>query len=168
MSFRFDIQGLERFQKGVALGARELADVWRDILRGPFGREFLQDLRARVSDNNRTGYTAGRLKVHDYGREGVEIGIASGDTARHPSSKRANAKSVGVWLESGTRMHLIPTKVSPYNHMAFGGVVVSRVSHPGTKAARPMYKTLRVFRADGERLLERELDRRLAARMGLR
>lgn len=158
---------MDRFERGLGLGAREIADVWRTVLRGPFGREFLDDLKARAGDSRGTGYTISRMKVHDYASDGVEIGVQSNDRAQHPTSKRANARSIGVWLESGTRMHLIPTRVSAFNHVAFNGVVRSRVTHPGTKAARPMYKTLRVFRSEGERMLERELDRRLASRMGL-
>lgn len=168
MSFKIHIDGLDELVKGLGAGHRMIAEVWRDILRGPFGDEFLRELKARVGDNTRTGFTLGRLKVEDYGADGVEVGIPTSDTARHPSSSRANARSIGVWLESGTRMHLIPTKVAPYNRVAFNGRVVSRVAHPGTRASRPMYRTLQVYRGDAERLLERELERRLAVRMGLR
>lgn len=164
---RFDIKGLDAMTRGLGVGERMIADVWRDILRGPFGEEFLQDLRARTADNVRTGYTVSRLKVTDRGKDGVEIGIPSDDTATHPASKRANARSVGVWLESGTSPHLIPTKVDAYNHLAFGGRVVSRATHPGMRATRPMFKTLRVFKSDAENLLLRELDRRLGGKMNL-
>lgn len=161
------IDGLEEMLAGVALGAREIADVWREIMRGPFGQEFLTELKARTSDSTRTGYTLTRMKVDDYGREGVEIGIPSGDTAQHPSSKRANARSIGVWLESGTRMHLMPTKISPYSRMSFNGRVVSRVTHPGTRPTKPMFRTLQLFKRDFETVFVRELERRLATRMGL-
>lgn len=167
MSFTFRIEGLDEMMRGLGAGERMIAEVWRDIMRGPFGREFLEQLRIRVGDSTRTGYTLSRLRVEDAGSDGVEIGIPSSDSSRHPASKRANARSVGVWLESGTRMHLIPTEVTPYNRVAFNGRVVSRVAHPGTRGTRPMYRTLQVFRGDAERLLERELERRLAVRMGL-
>lgn len=166
-AFNLQVEGLEELTAGAGLGAREIADVWRSILRGPFGAEFLQELKARTSDNTRTGYTLAQMKVSDYGAEGVEIGIPD-DRTKHPSSPRANVRSIGVWLESGTRMHMIPTKVSPYNRMAFGGTVVSRVSHPGTKASRPMFRTLQLFKRDFESLFIRELDRRLAPKMGAR
>lgn len=167
-AFNVRVEGLDALMAGAALGAREIASVWRDILRGPFGAEFLQELRARASDNVRTGYTLSRMKVTDHGADGVEIGIPQSDTARHPASKYANARSVGVWLESGTRMHLAPTKISPYNHMQFGGRVVSQVAHPGTKASRPMFRTLQLFKRDFEAVFIRELDRRLAPKMGMR
>ncbi len=168
MSFRIKLEGLDELQAGANMGAREFAAVWRDILRGPFGQEFLRELKARTSDARRTGYTLGRMKVKDHGAEGVEIGIPSDDTARHPSSRRANAKSIGVWLESGTRMHYIPTKIAPYNRVAFNGRVVSRVAHPGTRAIRPMFRTLQLYRRDFATLFIRELDKRLAPKMGLR
>jgi hypothetical protein len=164
--FFIDVEGLEEMAKGAGLGAREIADVWRAIMRGPFGAEFLRELKARASDNRRTGYTMSRMKAADHGSDGVEIGIPEGDTARHPSSNRANAKSVGVWLESGTRMHLIPTTVTPYTRMSFNGRVVTRVAHPGTKASRPMFRTLQLYRRDFADLFIRELDRRLGPRMG--
>jgi hypothetical protein len=166
-AFNLQVDGLAELVAGAGLGAREIADVWRSILRGPFGADFLQELRARASDNVRTGYTLSRMKATDHGAEGVEIGVPQNDTARHPGSKYANAKSVGVWMESGTRMHLIPTKVSRHNRMAFGGTVVSRVAHPGTKASRPMFRTLQLYKRDFESLFIRELDRRLAPKMGL-
>ena len=166
MSFAFRIEGLAEFEKGLGVGQRMIAEVFRDILRGPFGQEFLEQLRIRVGDSSRTGFTASRLKVKDQGADGVEVGIPESDKARHPGSPRANARAVGVWLESGTRMHMIPTKMSPHRKVSFGGGTYSRVSHPGTRATRPMYRTLQVFRGDGERLLERELDRRLGTKMG--
>lgn len=162
-----EVEGLDEMLRGLGVGEREIAEVWRAILRGPFGVEFLQELKARTSDSRRTGYTLSRMKVSDHGADGVAIGIPSDDTARHPSSPRANARSIGVWLESGTRMHLIPTRVTPYNHMSFGGRVVSRVAHPGTKARRPMFRTLQLFKRDFEALFIRELNRRLAPKMGL-
>lgn len=166
--FNLHVEGLEEMTAGSALGARQIAEVWRDIMRGPFGAEFLQELRARASDNVRTGYTLSRMKATDHGSDGVEIGIPQNDTSRHPASKYANARSVGVWLESGTRMHMAPTKITPYNRMHFGGNVVSRVAHPGTKAARPMFRTLQLFKRDFEAVFMRELDRRLAPKMGAR
>ena len=167
MSFTIKLEGLDELQAGAQMGAREFASVWRDILRGPFGDEFLQELKARTSDARRTGYTLSRMKVKNDGSEGVEIGIPESDTSQHPGSKRANAKSVGVWLESGTRMHMIPTKITPYNKMSFNGRVVSRVAHPGTRPIRPMFRTLQLYRRDFAALFIRELDRRLAARMNL-
>jgi len=172
--FNLRMEGLEELIAGLELGAREIASVWRDIMRGPFGNEFLQELKARTSDARRTGAIVRALKVADDGTDGVAIGIPQ-SAAPHPASiskktGKANASlySVGVWLESGTRMHMIPTKVTPYNHLSFGGRVVSRVAHPGTKAIRPMYRTLQLYRRDFANLFVRELDRRLAARMGAR
>jgi len=167
VSFTVKLEGLDELQAGARMGAREFASVWRDILRGPFGQEFLDELKARTSDARRTGYTLSRMKAKDHGMDGVEIGIPESDTARHPSSKRASAKSIGVWLESGTRMHYIPTKITPYNKVAFNGRVVSRVMHPGTRPPRPMFRTLQLFRRDFAALFIKELDRRLAAKMGL-
>ncbi len=166
MAFAVKVDGLEALYKGLGLGAREIASVWRDIMRGPFGAEFLQELKARTSDARRTGYTLERMSVKDAGADGVEIGVPQSARERHPSSKRANAYSIGIWLESGTRMHMIPTKITPYNHIAFGVRLVSRVAHPGTKAIRPMFRTLQLYRRDFANLFVRELDRRLAARMG--
>jgi hypothetical protein len=168
VSFTVKLEGLDDLQRGANMGAREFASVWRDILRGPFGQEFLQELKARTSDRRRTGYTLSRMKATDSGMDGVEIGVPSGDTAEHPSSKRANAKSIGVWLESGTRMHYIPTKITPYNKVSFNGRVVSRVMHPGTRPIRPMFRTLQLYRRDFASLFIRELDRRLAVKMGLK
>jgi hypothetical protein len=167
VAFRIKLEGLDELQAGANMGAREFASVWRDIMRGPFGDEFLRELKARTSDSRRTGYTLSRMKVADSGKEGVEIGIPSNDTAQHPFSKRANAKSIGVWLESGARMHLIPTKITPYNRIAFNGRVVTQVAHPGMRATRPMYRTLQLFRKDFAELFIKELDRRLAVKMGL-
>lgn len=168
MAFKVRVDGLEELYRGLGLGAREIASVWRDIMRGPFGAEFLRELKARTSDARRTGYTLSRMSVKDAGMSGVEIGVPQSAREKHPGSPRANAYSIGVWLESGTRMHMIPTKVTPYNHLSFGGRVVSRVAHPGTKAIRPMYRTLQLYRRDFANLFVRELDRRLAARMGAR
>lgn len=165
-AFNVRVDGLDEMLRGLDMGARQIADVWRDIMRGPFGAEFLSELKARTSDNVRTGYTLSQMRVSDHGNDGVEIGIPD-DRTKHPSSPRANVRSIGVWLESGTRMHLIPTKVSPHRKVAFGGTVVSRVAHPGTKASKPMFRTLQLFRRDFEALFMRELDRRLAPKMGL-
>lgn len=164
---RFDIKGLDEMVSGLGVSSKAIASAWRDVLRGPFGEEFRDELMIRIADNSRTGYTASRVKVVDKGNDGVEIGIPSEDTATHPKSKRANARSIGIWLESGTSMHLIPTKVTPYNHIAFGGRVVSRASHPGMRATRPMFKTLRVYKGDAEQLLLRELERRISGKMNL-
>lgn len=166
MSFRFDIQGLDKMEKGAGVGARMLADVWREILRGPFGQEFLDDLKARTSDNTRSGKLLGSMSVQDDGSEGVEIGVGKGaKNARH--NQNASIGAVGTWLESGTKMHMIPARIEYDTPLRIGGSWVQRVAHPGTRAARPMYKTLRVFKGDGERLLEKELDRRLGNKMGL-
>ena len=165
--FNVRIDGLQEMAEGAGLGAREIASVWRDIMRGPFGQEFLQELKARASDNIRTGYTLSRMGVHDSGTDGVTIGIPTDDTARHPASKYANARSVGIWLESGTRMHLIPTRVAPYNAMNINGRLVSRATHPGFRGTRPAYRTLTLFKKDFERVFVEQLDRRLAPRMGL-
>ena len=168
MAMAVRIEGIDELIRGAGLGAREIADVWRAILRGPFGDDFLREMKARASDNTRTGYTLSKMRVQDDGADGVQIGVPSSERSTHPSSPRASAYSVGVWLESGTRMHYIPTKVTPYNRLSFGGTVVSRVVHPGTKATRPAFRTLQVYRRDFATLFERELDRRLAARMGMR
>lgn len=172
-AFNMRVDGLDEMLQGVRLGEREIASVWRDILRGPFGVEFLQELKARASDSRRSGATVAAMQAKDHGREGVEIGIPASKTP-HPASYRsgngkpnASLYSVGIWLESGTRMHLIPTKVAPYSRMAFGGTVVSRVAHPGTKARKPMFRTLQLFKRDFETLFIRELERKLAPKMGL-
>ncbi len=166
MSFRFDVQGLDKMERGAGVGARMLAEVWREILRGPFGQEFLDDLKARTSDNTRSGKLLGSMSVQDDGSEGVEIGVGKGaKNASH--NKNASVGAVGTWLESGTKMHMIPSKMEYDTPLRIGGSWVQRVAHPGTRAARPMYKTLRVFKGDGERLLEKELDRRLGNKMGL-
>lgn len=162
-----NIEGLDELLKGAGKGASVLPEVLRDILRGPFGHELLRDLKARASDHIRSGYTISRMQVHDDGRDGVRVGIRENDTAQHPRSKRANAKSIGVWLESGTRMHLIPTKVSRVRKLVFGGRVVSRVSHPGTRGHGIVAKSLRAARGDLEREIIRELDRRMARKMNL-
>lgn len=171
-AFNMRVDGLDEMMNGLRLGEREIASVWRDILRGPFGAEFLQELKARAGDSRRTGATVAAMQAKDHGSEGVEIGIPASKTP-HPGSYRssdgkpnASLYSVGIWLESGTRMHLIPTKVERYNKMAFNGNVVSRVAHPGTKARRPMFRTLQLFKRDFEDLFIRELDRRLAVKMG--
>lgn len=160
------IENLDDVTRGFRNAPRVIDEVWREILRGPFGDEFLEELKARTSDATRTGYTLSRLRKHDAGPNGISIGIPSSDRATHPASKRANAYSVGVWLESGTRMHYIPTKVTPYNHLAFGGGFASRVVHPGTRGLRPAFRTLQLFKGDAERLLLRELDRRASPRIG--
>ena len=162
---RLDIEGLDEMMRGLDRGADLMREVMRDILRGPFGHELLRDMKARASDFRRTGYTLSRMRVHDDGVDGVAVGIHDKDTAQHPYSKRANAKSIGVWLESGTRMHLIPTKVTRYNKLRFGGRVVSRVSHPGTRGHGIVAKTLKYARGDAEREILRELDRRLGPKM---
>lgn len=162
---RLDIEGLDVMLRGLDKGSAMLREVLRDILRGPFGHELLRDMKARASDHIRTGYTISRMRVYDDGKDGVQVGIRSDDTAQHPSSKRANAKSVGVWLESGTRMHLMPTKISRSNRMSFGGRVVSRVAHPGTRGHGIVAKTLKYSRGDAEREIVRELDRRLGPKM---
>lgn len=161
------VEGLDDMIRGLDRGADELRDVFREILRGPFGQELLRDMKARMSDFRRTTYTLSRMKIWDDGREGVGIGIRDNDTDRHPSSKRANAKSIGIWIESGTRPHLIPTKVARYNRLQFGGRVVSRVAHPGTRGHGIVAKSLKYARGDAERELIRELDRRLARKMNL-
>ena len=169
MSFRFDVQGLDKMQKGAGVGARMLAEVWREILRGPFGQELLDDLRARTGDNANTGRLVSSMSVEDDGAEGVEIGVGkSVKNTRHGTERgRPSVGAVGTWLESGTKMHMIPNRVEYDTPLRIGGSWVQRVAHPGTRAARPMYKTLRVFRGDGERLLEKELNRRLGNKMGL-
>lgn len=165
---RIEIDGLDDLMRGVGRGADLLNEVMRDILRGPFGKELLAELRARTGDYTRSGYTLKRMRVADDGREGVAVGISDKDTQQHPHSKRASAKSIGVWLESGTRMHLIPTKVSPYRKLRVGGRVVSRVSHPGTRGHGIMKKSLKVYRGDFERTLIRELERRLGRKLGMK
>ena len=164
---RLDIDGLDEMMRGLDKGADSLREVFRDILRGPFGNELLRDMKARASDFKRTTYTLSRMRVWDDGREGVQVGIRSDDTTQHPYSKRANAKSIGIWLESGTRPHLIPSKISRYRKLQFGGRIVSRVTHPGTRGHGIVAKTLKAARGDAERELIRELDRRLGRKMNL-
>lgn len=165
VGLKLDIEGLDEMLRGIDHGARLLREVVHEILRGPFGNELLDDMKARSGDNRRSGYTLSRMGVFGGGKDDVEIGIRQNDTAQHPHSKRANAKSVGVWLESGTRMHLIPTRVSRYNKLKFGGRVVSRVTHPGTRGHGIVAKTLKYARGDAEREILRELDRRLGTKM---
>lgn len=165
---RLDIDGIEQMIAGLRYGADEIADVMREILRGPFGRDLLRDMKARTSDHKRSTYTLSRMRVHDDGRDGVQVGIRSDDKEQHPHSKRANAYSIGVWLESGTRPHLIPTKVSRFNKLNISGRIVSRVTHPGTRKVGIVSKTLRYSRGDLEREIVRELDRRLAHKMNMR
>lgn len=165
VGIRLDIEGLEQLIAGTRNFERLIDEVMRDILRGPAGRDIADELRARIPV--RSGWTRSQIGVDDRGRQGVEVGITSkhGDT-KHPASPRANARSVGVWLESGTRMHLIPTRERPRTRMAFSGRVVTRVSHPGTRARRVMGTTLRVHRASTEQLVVRELERRLGRKIG--
>lgn len=164
---RLSIDGLEELMRGVDRGADLLNEVMRDILRGPVGRELLDEMKARAGDYTKSGHTLKRMRVRDDGREGVAVGIPENDTEQHPYSKRANAKSIGVWLESGTRMHLIPTKVSPRRRLRVGGRVVSRVSHPGTRGHGIVKKSLKAYRGDVERTLVRELERRLGRKMNM-
>lgn len=164
---RLDIEGLDDLIRGLDKGADELRDVFREILRGPIGREILRDMKARASDFKRSTYTLSRMRLQDDGREGVSIGISDKDTKQHPFSPRANAKSIGIWLESGTRPHLIPTRVSRFRKLQFGGRVVSRVTHPGTRGHGIVAKTLKYSRGDVERELVKELDRRLGRKMNL-
>lgn len=164
---KVSIDGLDELLSGTKRGADLLNDTMRDILRGPIGRDILEDLKARTGDYKRSGYTLKQMKVQDDGRDGVAVGIPQNATTQHPHSPRANAKSIGVWLESGTRPHLIPTKVSPYRKLSFGGRVVSRVTHPGTRGHGIMKKTLKVYRQDVESVLVRELERRLGRKMNM-
>lgn len=164
---RLEVDGLEEMLRGVGKGADLLREVMRDILRGPFGDELLRDMKARTSDHKRSTYTLSRMRVFDDGREGVQVGIRSDDTAQHPRSPRANAKSIGVWLESGTRPHLIPTKVAPWKKLSFRGRVVSRVTHPGTRGHGIVAKTLKAARKDAEREIIDELNRRLGRKMNM-
>lgn len=160
------VDGLAEMQRGVLMFDRLVDSVLRDILRGPAGRDIADELRSRIPA--RSGWTRSTIGVEDHGRQGVEVGITSrrGDQ-KHPASPRANARSVGVWLESGAHMHLIPTRVRKSNRMAFGGRVVTRVSHPGTRARRVMGNTLRVHRAATEKLIMAELEKRLGRKMGM-
>lgn len=160
-------EGLNEMIRGLDRGSNIMREVMRDILRGPFGAVLLRDMKARTSDHKRSTYTLRRMRVFDDGRDGVQIGIRSDDTAQHPHSPRANAKSIGIWLESGTRPHLIPTKVSPFTKLSFGGRVVSRVTHPGTRGHGIVAKTLRVARKDAEREIISELNRRLGSKMNM-
>ena len=64
-------------------------------------------------------------------------------------------------------MHLIPTRVRRSSRLAFGGRVVSRVSHPGMRGARIMQTTLRVHRSESESLILREVERRLGPKIGV-
>jgi hypothetical protein len=165
---KVEVEGLDDLLRGVNRAGDLMNDVMREILRGPFGQELQDDIRARMSDHNRTGWTVRQVGVDDFGAGGVQIGITGrrGD-AKHPSSPRANARSIGVWLESGARMHLIPTRVSRYNRLSFGGRVVARVAHPGMRGSRIMQTTLRVHRSDSEALILREVERRLAPHIGV-
>lgn len=162
------IEGLDELLRGVRNAENLLNDVLRDILRGPLGESIKRDVKARMSDHIRSGWTIAQVGVDDRGTAGVEIGItrARGD-AKHPSSPRANARSIGVWLESGARMHMIPTRVRRSSRLAFGGRVVSRVAHPGMRGSRIMQTTLRVHRSEAESLILREVERRLAPRIGV-
>ena len=165
---KVEIEGLDELLAGTANGYRLLDEVMRDILRGPLGREMARDLKARLPGHIRTGWTISQVGVEDRGAGGVEVGITSrrGDD-KHPRSPRANARSIGVWLESGARMHLIPTRVSRQTRLAFNGRVVSRVSHPGMRGGRHMQTMLRVFKPDATELTVRELERRLAPKIGV-
>ena len=165
---RIEVEGIDEMIRGLDNGAKLIREVLRDILRGPFGHELLRDMKARASDHKRSTYTLSRMRVWDDGNEGVQVGIRSDDTAQHPYSPRANAKSIGIWLESGTRMHLIPTKIAPYNKVKVGGRVVSRVAHPGTRGHGIVAKTLKTARGDAEREILKELDRRLGPKMNTR
>lgn len=164
---RLDIDGLEEMLRGIKNGSDLLNEVMRDILRGPFGSALLREMKARASDYKRSTHTLKSMKVFDDGREGVQVGIRSDDKSRHPYSPRANAYSIGVWLESGTKPHLIPTRVSRYNRLRIGGRVVSRVTHPGTPRRNIVRNSLKAYRSDYEREIVRELERRLGRKMNM-
>lgn len=165
---KFEIENLDSMLRGISKGADILPDVKREILRGPFGRALLREIKARTSDHIRSGYTIGRIRVADDVKDGVSVGIPQNDTSQHPHSKRANAKSIGVWLESGVRMHLIPTKVSRLRRLSFNGRIVSQVTHPGFRGSGIMKKTLKAYRSDMEKLIVQELERRMTEPMGLK
>lgn len=158
---QFDVEGLEALASSSKHFSRELRDVMREVLRGPWGREVLEQLRAEVSDSRRTGFSQGTLDVVDHADGGVSVGAdpRRGDM-KHPHSERANVNSILTWLESGVRPHLIPTRVKSRTFLSFGGRVVRRVVHPGFRARRPMKRTLRVFASEGEKLVLDELMRR--------
>lgn len=167
VGMKLSIDGLDELLSGSKRGGDLLNETMRDILRGPVGNDILRELKARTGDYKRTGYTLKQMRVADDGRDGVAVGIPANDTKQHPHSPRANAKSIGVWLESGTRPHLIPTKVSKFTRLRVGGRVVSRVTHPGTRGHGIMKKTLKAYRGDVERVLVRELERRLGRKMNM-
>ena len=156
---RLNVAGAELVAKGSANAARMIDDAIAQIMRGPVGAQIEDSIKALTPA--RTGYTKGRVKRVDKGK-GVEIGIPEGDKAKHPHSPRGNARSIGIWLESGTQAHWIPRKIRPGRPMIINGnPVFGQVRHPGTKAVRPVGKTLRAHKEPLERMLIRELDRRV-------
>lgn len=142
------IDGLDDMVRGLERGYREIAEVMREILRGPIGDEIIQEARARLSDHTKSGRTLAALDRDDTS-DGVRVGVLG------------DRQHIGTFLESGTRMHIIQPR-SARALMLGNGRVVEEAVHPGTRANRIMGDTLRVARTDIESTLLRELDRRLA------
>lgn len=148
---RFELEGFEELLRGLKNADRHIAGALRDALKGPWGREVVAELKLRLlGTSKRTGYTASTIGIHEDAMSGeVEVGAHSEvREKKHPSSERANVRSILTWIESGVAPHTI--RVRGRRVLAFGGRVVKHVEHPGFRARRPMRKTLRATQAEGE------------------
>lgn len=129
------VVGLEEFEAKVREVGTTIADQTFKIMKGDFGDLLLQQIKATTSDYSRTGKLVGSIKKTVYNSEkNVTVG-AVGDRMH-----------IGTWLESGTRMHLIPTNSKSLPIRINNGFVNKVVNHPGTSARRPAYKALRALR----------------------
>jgi len=160
------IEGLDEFRRGLHDFSRQLDEVLNEILRGPWGEELLDQVRAELSDHRDTGETMKHLGIWQAQGGAVYVGHEqSAQWKKHPFHSRANFASIMTWLESGTKRHMIPSKVIPGRVVKVQGRYYSQVEHLGTKPQRVMKSSLRVFAAEGERLVLDKLRERLELQM---
>lgn len=162
----FDIEGLDEFRTGLANFAQQLEQVLDEILRGPWGEELLEQVRAELDDHRQSGLTQRHLGIWQTMRGVTYVGHEkSAMWEKHPKHSRANFASIMRWLESGTKRHMIPEKAVAGRVVKFRGQYYSQVEHPGQKASRPMRRSLRVFASEGERLVLEKLRERLESQL---
>lgn len=150
------IEGVEQMQRDLEGGARELYGLIVDAMDGPVGDELLAEARERMSRHRRTGYTERQMRRVRDGNN-VLIGIQP-DSGDHPVSGMPY-QSIGTWIESGTRPHMIPRKGFALLRFEDGGFAMF-ADHPGFRGRGVMRWSIRTVQPTAEDKLRREVDKR--------
>lgn len=158
-SLSITIDGLEKLGADLeALGSNKLPLAIYRALAGKGGEALATEMRQR--EPVVTGDLRSQTKVHDMGHQQVRIGYLGQLSFGNRGGGRFQK---GAWVESGTQPHDIIVGRGHTGHfakaLAFNGVIVDKVSHPGARAQRIAAKSIRAAMWEVESAVVDEIDK---------